>query len=272
MAIYAIGDLQGCFPALEKLIDHLRFSPTHDQLWFAGDLVSRGSHSLETVRFIRSLGNSAQCILGNHDISLIAAYYGLLKPHKTLKPLLDAPDADALIDWLRQQPLMHTSDALNTVMVHAGISPRWSISHAQLYACEIETELRKPSPTQWLEAVYGNTPNDWREKYHRLDRHRYILNSFTRMRYLNDDGSLEFKQKLHPDLTQKKHPDLVPWFNYQHALPLSHRVIFGHWSTLGYHQTEKVIALDTGCVWGGRLTAVRLDTPTPLPIQIDCSA
>lgn len=271
MAIYAIGDLQGCFPALEQLLKRIQFTPARDQLWFAGDLVSRGTHSLETLRFVHGLGAQAQCILGNHDISLIAAYYGLLQPHKTLTPLLDAHDADTLISWLRQQPLMHTDDELNTVMVHAGISPRWGISHAQLYAREIETELRSSSPEQWLTAVYGNKPKDWHDTHPRLDRHRYILNSFTRMRYLNQDGSLEFKQKLHPEVIARTHPTLSPWFRYQHAMPLSHRVVFGHWSTLGYHQTDKIIALDTGCVWGGQLTAVRLDTPTPQPIHIECS-
>lgn len=272
MAIYAIGDLQGCLPALELLLKKIQFTPERDQLWFAGDLVSRGTHSLETLRFIRSLGDRAQCILGNHDISLIAAYYGLLKPHKTLKAVLATHDADDLIDWLRHQPLMHTSAPLNTVMVHAGISPRWHIEDAQHYAREVETELRNTSPQSWLKAVYGNKPNDWSTKDHRLDRHRYILNSFTRIRYLHQDGSLEFKQKLHPDTTKEKDPALTPWFNYQQAVPLSHRVVFGHWSTLGYHQTDKVIALDTGCVWGGYLTAVRLDTPEPQPVHIECSS
>ena len=254
MGTYVIGDLQGCYEPLRRLLDKIRFDPQYDQLWFTGDLVSRGKHSLETLRFVRSLSleHAALSVLGNHDISLIAAAYGLLEPHKTLRKLLDAPDLFELVDWLRQCPFMHLDTDKQTVLVHAGISPEWDLALAQQQASRLEQALRQAHPETWLATAYGNKPAAWHDCQTPADQNRYSLNAFTRMRFCYPDASLEFQQKLNPIE--------VPWFRHPKRLPIPYTILFGHWSTLGYHQEHNVIALDTGCVWGGHLTALNIDT------------
>jgi bis(5''-nucleosyl)-tetraphosphatase (symmetrical) len=274
MATYAIGDLQGCYDPLMRLLDKLRFDPRQDTLWFAGDLVNRGKQSLETLRFVRSLRDAAICILGNHDISLIAAHHGLRKPHKSLKTLLDAPDYPELITWLTQRPLLHVDTTLGYAISHAGIPPQWDLTTAQTCAREIERELRSPTVADWLAHVYGDQPDTWNPVATKYDRQRYILNAFTRMRYCRPDGSLEFNTKSNPFGSNQSSSlistELIPWFKYPTKQTLGLTTLFGHWSTLGYYNGNYVIALDTGCVWGGQLSAIRIDTKNQQLISIQC--
>lgn len=262
MGIYVLGDIQGCYEPLRRLLDKLRFDPLFDQLWFAGDLVSRGKHSLETLRFVRSLSleNAAISVLGNHDISLIAASYGLMEPHKSLRKLIDAPDFFDLIHWLRHRPLLHLDASKQAILTHAGISPAWDLATAQQCARSIEQELRLDQPKAWLESAYGNKPTLWKDCQTKEDQDRYSLNAFTRMRFCYPDGSLEFQQKLNPTEVSQSQAELIPWFRHPKRLAIPYTILFGHWSTLGYHQENNVIALDTGCVWGGNLTALNIDT------------
>lgn len=262
MGIYVIGDIQGCYEPLRRLLDKIRFDPKHDQLWFAGDLVNRGKHSLETLRFVRSLSleNAAISVLGNHDVSLIASYYGLMEPHKSLRKLMDAPDLTELVDWLRQRPFLHLNVEKQAILVHAGISPEWDLATAQQCAQSIEAALQQANPKAWLEQAYGNQPASWQSCHTQEERDRYSLNAFTRMRFCYPDGSLEFQQKLNPIEVSQSQIELVPWFRYSKRLAIPYTILFGHWSTLGYHQENNVIALDTGCVWGGTLTALNMDT------------
>jgi len=273
MAIYAIGDIQGCYDSLQLLLEKLNFSPEDDQLWFAGDVVSRGKKSLKTIRYIKSLGDSAIVVLGNHDVSLLAMYYGVLPVHSSLKKLLKAKEADELIDWLRRRSVLHVHKKLGFCMAHAGISPSWSLEQAQGCASEIEEALQGKNVKIWLENVYGNKPRRWSEELQSYERHRYILNSFTRMRFCDrKDGALNFKMKGTPVYKSKlkKRNKKIPWFMYSKRKEIPLQIVFGHWSALGYHQDENVIALDTGCLWGGQLTAVRLDSKVQTVISQPC--
>lgn len=273
MATYAIGDLQGCYDPFMRLLDKLRFDPFQDTLWLSGDLVNRGRQSLETLRFVRSLRDAAICVLGNHDISLIAAFHGLRKPHKSLQTLVDAPDYPELIQWLSQQPLLHVDTTLGYAMSHAGIPPQWDLATAQACAREVEREFRNPEVATWLAQVYGDQPDNWNMALSRHDRHRYILNAFTRMRYCRPDGSLDFQEKGAPDAKKNNGSnsrELIPWFKHPIRGDLNLTIIFGHWSTLGYYHTNQVIALDTGCVWGGQLSAIRIDSNNQQLICIEC--
>ncbi|QKT04353.1 symmetrical bis(5'-nucleosyl)-tetraphosphatase [Ectothiorhodospiraceae bacterium 2226] len=259
MAVYAIGDLQGCLEPLQRLLDELRFDPATDRLWFAGDLVNRGPQSLETLRFVHALGETAHCVLGNHDLHLIAVAYGLTRYHKpgdTLIPVLEAPDRDALLDWLRHRPLMHVDPTLGYAMVHAGLPPQWDIPQAQAMAGEVEAVLRGDGVREFLAHMYGNEPHRWRDDLQGMARLRFAVNCFTRMRYCDADGRLDFQHKGAPG-TQPA--PLLPWFEAPARAWAGTPVVCGHWSTLGLRLAGDVRALDTGCLWGGRLTALRLD-------------
>ena len=272
MAIYAIGDLQGCYDPLRRLLDKLQFDLNQDQVWFAGDLVNRGKQSLETLRFVRSLGKSAITVLGNHDVSLICAFHGLRKPHRTLSELVAAPDYAELVAWLAQQPFLHIDKRLGYAMSHAGISPQWDLATAQTCAQQLSHELAKPDPSAWLKETYCNQPDHWHTDLQGLDRDRYSMNVFTRMRYCRLDGSLDFENKDSPQsLAQSDKPKLIPWFLFPRKQALGVTTVFGHWSTLGYYHSPSAIALDTGCVWGGRLTAIQLDTNNTSAISITCN-
>ncbi len=273
MAIYAIGDLQDCYDSLQHLLKQLDFSPEKDQLWFAGDLVNRGKKSLKTIRFVKSLGDSATVVLGNHDITLLAMHYGVLRPNASLKKLLKAKDADELMDWLRTRPLLHVDKSLGFCMAHAGISPQWKLKQAQKYAKELEVSLQGDNIKIWLENIYGNKPRRWSKDLESYARHRYILNAFTRMRYVDKkDGALNFSLNNTPVYQSKmrKRNKKVPWYIWPKRKDISMRIIFGHWSSLGYYQDGNVIALDTGCVWGGQLTAVRLDSKVISAVSQPC--
>ena len=260
MAIYAIGDIQGCYDSLQYLLEKLDFSPEDDRLWFVGDLVNRGKKSLKTVKFVKSLGDSAVTVLGNHDVSLIAMHYGSLPASPTLKKFLKSKHCDELIDWLRSRPVLHVNESLGVCMAHAGISPQWNLEQAISYASEIEDKLQGDDVGNWLKEVYGNKPNLWNETLISTERHRYIMNAFMRMRYCNvKDGSLDFKLNGVPKIKDLKSAKQVPWFllNNRKHIPL--RIIFGHWSSLGYYNDDNVTSLDTGCVWGRQLTAIKVD-------------
>ncbi len=260
MAIYAIGDIQGCYDSLQYLLEKLNFTPGNDQLWFVGDLVNRGKKSLKTVKFVKSLGDSAITVLGNHDISLIAMHYGAIPASPSLKKFLKSKHREELIDWLRSCPVFHVDKTLGVCMAHAGISPQWTLEQATSYAKEIETPLSGDNAGFWLKEVYGNNPNLWSDDLTSYDRHRYILNAFMRMRYCNvKDGSLDFKLNGVPKIKNPDSAKQIPWFLLKGRKHIPLRIIFGHWSSLGYYHDDNVTSLDTGCVWGRQLTAVRVD-------------
>jgi bis(5'-nucleosyl)-tetraphosphatase (symmetrical) len=267
MAIYAIGDIQGCYDPFRRLLDKIQFNPEKDTLWIAGDLVSRGKQSLDVLRFIKQLDHAAISVLGNHDISLIASHYGLFPPHKTLHTIFSAPDREALIHWLRHRPFLHVDKTLGYCMAPAGISPFWTLEQAMSYAEEIVIPLRSDNPRRWLKKIYGNKPKKWKEGLESYKRHRYILNSFVRMRYSKRKGALDFHLKKNPFEINDKYPKLMPWFLCPIRKPLPVKIIFGHWSSLGFYHDENVIALDTGCVWNNRLTAIQLKTEITTAVE-----
>jgi bis(5'-nucleosyl)-tetraphosphatase (symmetrical) len=259
MAVYAIGDLQGCLDPLKRLLDRIAFDPAGDQLWFCGDLVNRGPASLETLRFVRNLGDAAVCVLGNHDLHLLAIAWDdhrAPKKRDTLEDVLTAPDSGELLEWLRRRPLLHHDPQREFTMVHAGLPPQWDLETAQAAATELETVLGGNRFVDFLRSMYGNLPDRWHEGLAGADRLRYIVNAFTRMRYIRQDGSLDLDNN---GPTHRAPPDLVPWFRFPGRRSEGLRVVFGHWSTLGEMTHDEVFSLDTGCVWGGRLTALRLD-------------
>ena len=256
MATYAIGDVQGCHDELLVLLDRIRFDPSADQLWFVGDLVNRGPRSLETLRTIRDLGNSAVSVLGNHDLHLLAVAEGIsrTKHRDTFGDILAAADRDELLHWLRHRPLLHHGREF--YLIHAGLPPQWNMEQATGLAQEGETALRSPDYREMLWHMYGNEPTHWDDHLGDWDRLRFITNSFTRLRYCTADGRMEFKQKGQPG-TQPA--GLLPWFEVPDRRSAGARILFGHWSTLGFHVSQDTYCLDTGCLWGGELTALRID-------------
>ncbi|MCW8901016.1 MAG: symmetrical bis(5'-nucleosyl)-tetraphosphatase [Gammaproteobacteria bacterium] len=268
MATYAIGDLQGCYDSLLRLLDKLKFDSAQDTLWFAGDLVNRGPDSLSTLRFAKSLGDNAVTVLGNHDLHLLAIAAKHKKTHDVgLKDILHADDAAELLDWLRMQPLLHHDKELNFTMVHAGIYPEWDLKTAQQSAHELESVLRSENYLDFIFHMYGNLPGKWDDNLQSWDRLRFICNSFTRMRYCEKDSTLNFHSHGAPGT----HPEnTLPWFELPSRKMTDERIIFGHWSTLGKINKKNVYALDTGCVWGGELTALRIDCEEALYISVDC--
>jgi bis(5'-nucleosyl)-tetraphosphatase (symmetrical) len=260
MATYAIGDVQGCHDELARLIDALKFDPARDDLWFVGDLVNRGPDSLGVLRLVKSLGERAITVLGNHDLHLLALAHG--NPARANEPdlaaVLRASDAGELLHWLRQQPLAHYRADLQTMMVHAGIPPAWDPLLTVKLAREVEAVLRGGLATAFLTRLYGDQPDTWSPALTGAPRWRFVINALTRMRYCRADGSLDFAAKGPPDKATR---GLTPWFDVPGRASATVRVVFGHWSSLGFVQRENLLGLDTGCVWGRKLTAVRLDGP-----------
>jgi len=269
MAVYAIGDVQGCYEELQGLLALIRFDPQHDRLWFAGDLVNRGPDSVEVLRRVRDLGTSASCVLGNHDLHLIAAAYGKSLNHDdhTLDAILAAPDCNELVDWLRCRPLLHHDAGLGYTLVHAGLPPQWNIETAAACAAEVQAELAR-DPDAVFARMYGNRPRRWSATLSRNARLRFTINCLTRLRYVEQDGTLLLKHKGAPDTAPR---GAIPWFRHPHRRSAGERIVFGHWSTLGLLQEDGVLCLDGGCVWGGRLCAARLDADEP-PVCLDCAA
>jgi bis(5'-nucleosyl)-tetraphosphatase (symmetrical) len=251
---YFVGDLQGCLDELQVLLDKVAFDPGKDRLWLTGDLVARGPKSLQTLRFIKSLGQSAKTVLGNHDLHLIATWHGIkkAKPKDLLCDLLSAPDCEELIDWLTHQPMLQVIQD-NVIMTHAGLSPQWDIPTAISCAREVENILQSDACYDYLSNMYESKPNYWHSELAGYDRFRYIVNAMTRMRFCYADGGLEFTNKGAPQDCTKA--DLHPWFELKPLYWQNFRLIFGHWASLmGRTDDLNIIALDTGCVWGNHLT------------------
>lgn len=259
MPVYAIGDLQGCLDPLKRLLDRVRFDPATDRLWFTGDIVNRGPASLETLRFVRNLGAAAITVLGNHDMHLLATAWADNRPSKkrdTLTDILEAPDCHELLEWLRRRPLLHHDAQLSFTMVHAGLPPQWDLDDARHAAAELERVLRSDRFIDFLHHMYGDRPDRWDPELRGIARLRFIINALTRLRYLRPDGSMEFDNK---GPTGRSGSTLVPWFQFPGRKSAGSRIVFGHWSTLGDLEHDGVFGIDTGCVWGGRLTALQLD-------------
>lgn len=271
MAIYAIGDVQGCYAPLQKLLARLTFDAARDHLWFTGDLVNRGPQSLEVLRFIRGLGDRAVCVLGNHDLHLLAVAAGTAKPRKrdTLDEILRAPDRDELLCWLRNRPLLHHDAGLGYTLVHAGLLPPWDLAQAQRLAREAESLLRSNQYEKLFQHMYGDLPDHWNENLHGFDRLRVIVNAFTRLRYCDFDGNMDLRTKGPPG---SQPPDLLPWFQVPGRRSRELKIIFGHWSELGPWQGDGVIGLDSGCLWGRTLSAVMLDVDPLEFFSVDCEA
>lgn len=268
MARYAIGDIQGCCDELKALLARCDFSADRDELWFVGDLVNRGPKSLETLRFVRSLGANATVVLGNHDLHLLAVAYGSKRKAKdgdTLDEILAAPDRDQLLEWLARRPLAVYDEPRGDFLVHAGLAPQWTPRQAAKLAREVEAVLRD-DPRSLFDSMYGNKPDRWDDRLRGMDRLRFVINTFTRMRFVQRDGTIDLKAKGAPG-EQPEH--LVPWFDAPERASRDVRVVCGHWSTLGLQRRKDLLALDSGCVWGGSLTAVDLDAEAP-PVQLPC--
>lgn len=268
MATYAIGDIQGCYDDLRRLLDQVDFDPGRDRLWLAGDLVNRGPKSLETLRFVKSLGDAAVCVLGNHDLHLIATVVALGKSSKkdTLGAILRAADCDELIAWLRHRKLFHYDD--DYCMLHAGLPPQWDFELTRQMALETEQAMQSPDYERFFRAMYGNKPAVWQDDLSHSEKLRFAINCFSRLRYCSADGVLDFSQKG-PLGSQPAH--LLPWFAVPGRRSLNLRIIFGHWSTLGYYEGYNCYGIDTGCLWGGQLTALELSDP-PRRHQVECQA
>lgn len=270
MAIYAIGDVQGCYDELMGLLDKIRFNPGSDRLWFAGDLVNRGPKSLEVLRLVKSLGDSAVTVLGNHDLHLLALTQGNRSHYKhgSLEEVLNAPDCHELIEWLRHRPVMYHHEKRGYSLIHAGLPPQWSLATAIACARELEETLRGPGFHHYCQEMYGNEPDLWRDDLEGVERLRFITNAFTRLRFCTRDGRLSMRDKGAPG---SQPSGILPWFEMPERATRNDRIIFGHWSTLGYKQTGNTWCLDSGCLWGGKLTALRLrKTRQPKPLQFSC--
>lgn len=252
MATYAIGDVQGCFDELEELLRKIGFRQQADRLWFVGDLVNRGPKSLEVLRFVRSLGERAVTVLGNHDLHLVTQHEGAERRRKddTFEDVLASSDANELVDWLRTRPMMHVEGGY--AMVHAGLLPQWNLEKAASLAREVEQALAAPGYRDFLSHMYGSEPARWSDSLSGWDRLRVIVNAMTRMRFCAPDGTMEFRAKgaVPP-------AGYLPWFEARNADEAV--LLFGHWSALGLKVGERVVGLDSGCIWGGALTAMRLE-------------
>lgn len=266
MATYAIGDIQGCHHTFQALLQRLNFNPDHDSLWLVGDIINRGNGSLEVLRWCYHHQTSVQMVLGNHDLHGLAVAYGQRKAHRgdTLQPILDAPDADELLTWLRHQSLMVTNGAF--WMVHAGLLPQWDAAKAMACAQEVQARLQGSDFVSFLRDMYGGEPNRWSESLQGMERLRLITNAMTRMRICTPQGELEFSFKGElRDVPQ----GYLPWFDVPGRQTEKINLICGHWSALGLYQREHVFALDTGCLWGGCLTALCLETAAVTQVPAD---
>lgn len=268
MAVYAIGDVQGCFPSLLSLLNKLSFRPETDTLWFTGDLVNRGPQSLEVLRFVSALPNTV-VVLGNHDLHLLAVASGQapVKKHDSFDAILAAPDREALLAWLRQRPLLHHDPRVNYTLVHAGLLPQWDLAMAQQLAREAEHYIERADHNELYTHMYGDTPDHWQNDLGGWARIRIIINAFTRLRYTDRHGRMDLRPKMTPG---QQPAGLMPWFEIPDRLSRSARIVFGHWSTLGLLNRDNILALDSGCLWGGRLTAVRLDLEDPVFLSEAC--
>lgn len=272
MPTYAIGDIQGCCDEFELLLERIRFEPSRDRLWIAGDLVNRGPRSLDVLRRVKALGDTAITVLGNHDLHLLAVAASpsvRLKPKDTLSEVLSAPDRDELLDWLRRRPVLHHDATLGYTLVHAGLAPAWDFTIAQSCARELEHALADEHTVSELFAnMYGDRPDRWSSELSGIERLRFITNCFTRLRFCRADGQLALNYKGSIDHAPA---DVMPWFRAPDRRSKDMRIIFGHWSALGYYDGDGVLGVDTGCVWGNQLCAVRIDQRAE-PVFVPCSS
>jgi len=260
MAVYAIGDVQGCFDDLMRLLDRIRYDEKCDHLWFVGDLVNRGSDSARVLRFVKGLGDGAITVLGNHDLHLIAVGAGIsgFRCADTFDDVLKADDREELLDWLRHRPLLYYDERFGIAMAHAGIYPLWNLGTARACAMEVERCLASSAYRELILHLYGDDPGRWSQQLDGWERLRFIVNCFTRMRYCRRDGTMDLNEKGAPGT---QHSGLFPWFKLRKQVGDNCDIIFGHWSALGYYCDGGLYGLDTGCVWGGALTALRVDQP-----------
>jgi bis(5'-nucleosyl)-tetraphosphatase (symmetrical) len=266
MATYAIGDIQGCYYAFQALLGRIRFNPKQDTLWLVGDIINRGAFSLEVLRWCYEHQNQIKIVLGNHDLHTLVVAEGIRLPHRgdTLHAILDAPDRDVLLTWLRNQPLAISNDEY--LMVHAGLLPQWSVNDALAYAKEVESALQSEFYQEFLRNMYGNTPNYWHRDLTGIDRLRVITNAFTRLRVCTEDGVQDFGFKGELIDIPKGY---MPWFDLPARQSKGTQIIFGHWSALGLHERDHVYAIDTGCLWGGKLTAMCLESKAIFQVASD---
>jgi len=264
---YLVGDVQGCCDALDRLLAEIGFSPSRDHLAVMGDLVNRGPESLRTLKRLRDLGDAATCLLGNHDLHLLAVAHGVRKPRKddTLDDILGSKKRDAWLDWLRQRRMAYRLDGW--LLVHAGVVPQWDADQTLTLAAEIEALLRGPRLSELLHTMYGNEPTRWSEALQGADRWRFVINALTRLRFCSPEGTLELKSKEGAGAAP---PGYKPWFEVPGRRSEGTPIAFGHWSTLGRIDRPDLLALDTGCVWGGALSAVRIDGGRREWVQVKC--
>lgn len=266
--IHLVGDVQGCCDAFERLLAEIGFSPSRDRLVLLGDLVNRGPDSLGVLRRLRGMGSAAACVLGNHDLHLLAVAHGVRRPHRsdTLGAILDAPDRAAWLDWLRQRPLAHFE--AGWLCVHAGVVPQWSAARTLELAAEVQAMLRGPGLGDFLQQMYNNEPPRWHEGLQGIERWRFVVNVLTRIRFCTPDGTLEFATKDGAGATPPGHHT---WFDVPGRASAADPIAFGHWSTLGRLDRPDLLSLDTGCVWGGALSAVRVDGGRREWVQVSCA-
>lgn len=275
MATYAIGDLQGCFFSFQDLLKKIQFNPVHDRLWFVGDLINRGPGSLDVMRWMLEHQSSVVTVLGNHDLHTLVVAEGFVSAHRsdTIQSLLDAPDAPELLRWLRHQPLVHFEHGY--LMVHAGLLPEWTVDQAMALGAEVHLALHAPNYREFLQHMYGNDPKRWDDGLNGWDRLRVITNAMTRLRICSADGEMEFKFKGE---LQNIPDGYQPWFELSHRASVNTPIVFGHWSALGLQHKNNVYSLDTGCLWGGHLSAMRLEDrqifqvpchPDDSPLKLD---
>jgi bis(5'-nucleosyl)-tetraphosphatase (symmetrical) len=267
MGLYLIGDVQGCDAALGRLLDEIQFSPSRDSLVLLGDLVNRGPDSLAVLRRLQALGDSAQCLLGNHDLHALAVACGARMAHKsdTLQELLAAPDAAQLLDWLHWRELALFRDDI--LMVHAGVLPQWDTTKTIALCADLMPAIRSKDAKTFFQSMYGNEPNTWRDDLQGSERHRVIINALTRLRFCSAQGEMEFATKEGAGAAPEGY---MPWFDVHGRATANITVAFGHWSTLGLINRPNLIALDTGCVWGGCLSAMRVDGGRRELVQVNC--
>jgi len=272
MPTYAIGDIQGCCDEFETLLGRIRFDPARDRLWLVGDLVNRGPRSLDVLRKVKELGDAAIVVLGNHDLHLLAVAMTpgeKLKSKDTLREILEAPDREELLHWLRHRPLLHHDAQLGYTMIHAGLPPQWDLRTAQSCALELQSTLSDTARCRELFAhMYGDEPSIWSQQLTGFERLRFITNCFTRLRFCRADGRLELK---HKGTIEQAPRNVMPWFRVPKRRSAGLRIVCGHWSALGFYDSDDVLMIDTGCVWGSTLCAVRLDQAAP-PIMVPCSS
>ena len=259
MPTYAIGDIQGCYKELKKLLKKINFNKNKDTLWLAGDLVNRGPKSLDVIKYVMDLESSAITVLGNHDFYLIASYYKADPwPHSnnSFDEILSNKDSEEIIKWLRNQKIVHIDDNLEHILVHAGVYPGWEIKEVLSLAKLIEKSLKGQECREFIKTLWSNTPDKWDHNLNMEQKLIFSVNVFTRMRYLKKDFSLDFNEKLNPKDVHSD--DLIPWYEFDNNIFKKYKVVIGHWSTLGFKNKSNFISIDTGCAWGNKLTAVKI--------------